>query len=136
MALDRTTARSIESLKKALRKAPITVAARIASRAAPVISGLAGDAYDAGMTVYGRPRPLSVEGKPLDLERTGDSRRAMAFIATGRDIRTARLPRYTKFLIGRYDILPNGPLPQGWRERITQIAAEVLLAEIRGGGAL
>jgi hypothetical protein len=126
--------RSLESLKRALKKLPITASARIAQRAAPEITGLAGGAYDSGMTVYGRPRPLGVDGKPLTLDRTGASREAMHFIATGRDIRTARLPRYTKYLIGKYDVLPNGPLPQLWRDRITAIAAEVLLADIRGGG--
>lgn len=123
---------TLNELKRRLRKLPITASARIATHAAPAISGLAGGAYDSGMTVYGRPRPLSVDGKPLDLERTGASRRAMHFIPTGRDIRTARLPRYTKYLIGKYDVLPNGPLPQVWRERITEIAAQVLLADLKG----
>ena len=125
--------RSLESLKRALRKLPITASARIAARAAPVITALAGGAYDSGTTVYGRPRPLGVDGKALSLERTGASRRAMAFIATGRDIRTARLPRYTRYLIGKYDVLPNGPLPAEWRARMTDIAAQVLLDQIRGG---
>jgi hypothetical protein len=126
----RAALRTIDALKKSLRKLPITASARIASRAAPAMSSLAGGSYDAGQTVYGRPRPLSVDGKPLDLHRTGASRRAMNFIPTGRDIRTARLPEYTRYLIGRYSVLPNGPLPVAWRERLTQIAAEVLYEQI------
>lgn len=94
------------------------------------MSGLAGDAYDSDQTVYGTARPQSVNGGPLSLHRTGASREAMAFIATGRDIRTRILPKYTKYLIGKYDVLPNGPLPPLWRETLTDLAAHVLYDEI------
>jgi len=134
MAVDAAALRSIRSLKRALSKAPITSVARIASRAAPAMSELAGTAFDAGQTVYGSARPRSVEGDALTLERTGATRRAMAFVATGRDIRTTRLPRYARWLIGRFDILPNGPLPLVWRERLREIAARVLYDQIHGGG--
>lgn len=125
--------RTLGRLKAALRKLPITASARIATQAAPAITDLAGGAYDSAQTVYGRARPRSVDGKALSLDRTGDTRRALAFIATGRDIRTARLPQYARYLIGKYDILPNGPLPAAWRARMTEIAARVLTAEIEGG---
>lgn len=134
MPIDAAGLRSLRSLKRALTKIPITATARIAARAAPEMSELAGTAYDSGKTVYGRPRPRSVDGRALTLERTGASRRAMQFSATGRDIRTAPLPRYTRYLIGKYDVLPNGPLPLEWRERLREIAARVLLGEIHGGG--
>jgi hypothetical protein len=130
--------RSLGALKRALRNMPITASARIAARAAPEITTLAGGAYDSGHTVYGLPRPQGVNGDELTLERTGKSRAAMRFSATGRDIRTVPLPRYTKYLIGKYDVLPNGPLPPIWRETITDIAAQVLHAQIfgaSGGGA-
>lgn len=135
MAVDTAALRSINSLKAALRRLPITSVARIAARGAPAMSELAQDAHSSGKTVYDRPRPLSVDGEALSLERTGDTKRALQFVATGRDIRTARLPRYAKYLIGKYDLLPNGPLPQAWRERLRDIAAEVLLDEIHRGGA-
>jgi hypothetical protein len=111
---------------------PVSVSARIASRAAPVTTDLAGSAYDSGRTVYGSARPLSAEGQPLDLVRTGASRAAMRFIATGRDIRTALLPRYTRYLIGRYDVLPNGVLPATWSGALTTIAREEIEAQLRG----
>lgn len=126
--------RSINALKNALKQLPITATARIAARAAPAMSGLAGDAYDSDRTVYGTARPQSVNGGPLSLKKTGASREAMAFIATGRDIRTRILPRYTKYLIGKYDVLPNGPLPPLWRETLTDLAARVLYDEIHGEG--
>lgn len=134
MPVDAAGLRSLRALKQALSKLPITATARIAERAAPEMSELAGGAYDSGRTVYGKARPRSVDGRELSLEKTGASRRAMRFSATGRDIRTAILPRYTKYLIGKYDVLPNGPLPLEWRERLREIAARVLYDEIHKGG--
>lgn len=125
--------RSLQALKRNLKALPITISARIAARAAPVISGLAGDGFDSGATVYGAARPQSVDGKELSLKRSGATRDALQFIATGRDIRTARLPRYAKYLIGRYDILPNGPLPMGWRARLAGISTEVIDAAVKEG---
>lgn len=130
MAIDAAGLRSINALKRSLKKLPITSVARIAARAAPAMTDLAGGAYDSGQTVYGKPRPPGVDGQALSLERTGASRRAMAFAATGRDIRTKPLPRYTRYLIGKYDVLPNGPLPAAWRERLNDIAARVLYEAI------
>lgn len=136
MAVDAAALRSINALKKALRRLPVTSVARIASRAAPAMSALAQDAHASGRTVYDRPRPRGVDGDSLSLERTGATRAALQFVATGRDIRTAKLPRYARYLIGKYDLLPNGPLPAAWRERLQAIAAQVLYDEIkRGGGA-
>lgn len=136
MPIDAAGLRSIRSLKKALQRLPITATARIAARVAPTMSDLAQGAHASGQTVYGRPRPKGVDGDSLSLERTGATQRALHFIATGRDIRTTTLPKYARFLIGKYDLLPNGPLPATWRERMRDIAARVLYDELhRGGGA-
>lgn len=133
MAIDARGLRSIQSLKRVLQKLPITATARIAAGAAPAMSDLAQGAHSSGKTVYDRPRPRGVDGEALSLDRTGATKRALQFLATGRDIRTTTLPRYAKFLIGKYGLLPNGPLPQAWRERLRDIAARVLLDEIRRG---
>lgn len=126
--------RSLHSLKRALKKLPISASARIAARSAPAMSQLAGQAFDAGQSVYGPARPRGVDGQALTLEKTGRTRASLEFRATGRDIRLTRLPEYARYLIGRYDILPNGPLPTSWRERMTDIAAQVLHDEIFGAG--
>lgn len=128
--------RTLRSLRKALNKLPITASARIAARAAPEMTALAGASYDAGRTAYGTPRPKGVDGRKLDLVQSGASRRAMRFGATGRDIRTGALPRYTRYLIGKYDVLPNGPLPAEWRAKLTDIAARVLYDAIHGAGGV
>ncbi len=125
---------TLRALKRSLAKLPLTTAATIARYAAPEVSALTREAYDADRTVYGKPRPRGVDGDKLDLVRTGASRRATRFEATGTQMRTAVLPRYTKYLIGKYDVLPNGPLPALWRERMTEIAARVINERIFGAG--
>lgn len=124
--------RSLRAVRKALAKLPITASARIAQRAAPGVSNLAREAYDSGRTVYGLPRPKSTDGKDLDLVRTGASRRAAQFTAEGTQMRTHVLPRYTRYLIGRYDVLPNGPLPQAWQALLRETAAQIIHAELFG----
>lgn len=123
----------MQSLRRAVAKMPATSAARIAAQAAPEVSALTRQAFDSETTVYASPRPKSADGKPLTLVRSGASREALRFVAEGTRMRTAVLPPYTRYLIGRYDVLPNGPLPAEWRERLNEIAAEVLYDQIFGG---
>ena len=86
--------RTLQALKRSLAKLPFTATAKIAARSAPAMSELAGEAYDSGDSVYGGARPNSVEtGAALTLRKSGATRDAMTFIATGRDIRLTRLPR-------------------------------------------
>ena len=95
---------------------------------------LALGSFDSGQTAYDTARPRSVDGKPLSLEKSGAFRRAISFVATGRDIRLTRLPEYGGYLIGKYRALPNGPLPVAWRDQMTEIAAHVLHDQIFGVG--
>lgn len=124
---------SLQALKRNLKALPITVSARIAGQAAPAISVLAVGGFDSGRTVYERPRPRGADGDELSLVRTGATRNALRFIATGTSIRTARLPKYARWLIGRFGILPNGPLPLNWRDRLHAIAGAVIGDELHRG---
>ena len=118
--------RTLAALRRSLKKLPITASARIAQRYAPEATALARAAFDAGQTVYGEPRPRSVDGGPLTLRRTGATEDALRFIATGRDVRVSKFPTYVRYLIGKYRVLPNGRLPTEWRERLTDIAVQAL----------
>ncbi len=126
--------RTLAALKRAIKAMPATTAARIAARSAPAMTRLALGSFDSGQTAYDTARPRSVDGKPLSLEKSGAFRRAISFVATGRDIRLTRLPEYGGYLIGKYRALPNGPLPVAWRDQMTEIAAQVLHDQIFGVG--
>jgi hypothetical protein len=114
----------MKALQKNLRKLPITIAHDIAQRAAPKMTDLTRGDFDAGTTVYGQPRPRGVDGAPLDLERTGATRRALMFTATGMIVRAVLGTKYARYLIGKYDILPNGALPVKWRAELQKLVSE------------
>ena len=127
---------TLRSLKHALQQLPKTASARIASQAAPEVSALTRAAFDDGHTVYGQERPRGVDGQELALVKSGATREAVRFVANGTQMRTAVLPRYTKYLIAKYECLPPGraPLPLAWRERMNAIAEQVLRGQLPRSG--
>lgn len=112
---------SLRDLKTSLRRMPISLAHSVASRAAPAITGLAVDAYHSGRTVYGEPRPAGVDGQALTLQRSGATLATLRFIAAGTIVRCVLGTPYARYLIGRYGILPSGPLPAAWDRRIAAL---------------
>lgn len=115
---------SIRGLKKSLRALPLTVAHDVTQRAAPEMTREAETAFAAGRTVYGRSRPLGVDGDRLSLQKTGAAKRVLRFRSSGTQLRSVIGPNYVRYLIGKYDILPNGPLPTGWSRRLGVIVSE------------
>lgn len=115
---------SVRGLRQTLRKMPVTVAHDVARRASPKMTDLTRASFDTGSTVYDQPRPRGVDGQPLDLERTGATRRALNFTATGTIVRAVLGTNYARYLIGKYDILPNGALPPRWRQSLEKIVSE------------
>lgn len=112
---------SVQGLKRALRKLPTTIAHDVAQRVAPALTQESRDAFGGGRTVYGEPRPLSVDGTPLTLRKTGTVAAMLSFTATGTIVRAVLATDYARFLIGKYLILPNGLIPASWSTRLTNI---------------
>ena len=111
---------TLRAWAKSLRQLPRTMAADIATGAAPVLTTEAQSAFESGQSVYGEPRPAGVDGRPLTLEKTGATKAGLKFRSTGTIVRCVLGPPYSKYLI-RYGILPNGPLPVGWSRKIDGI---------------
>lgn len=126
---------NVQRLQKALRQSPASVAVAAAAKAAPYMTTETRTALHSGRTVYDETRPASVDGGALSLRRTGAMWDALAFAADGRLLRTREFPlaagharptQYVKYLIGRYRILPNGPLPLAWQTHLRGLlAAEI-----------
>jgi len=112
--------RSIARMKKTIRELPRTVAVDVARRAAPALTDLTRQAFDAGQSVYGEARPQGVDGKPLTLDRTGAVKAQLRFVQIGTVLRCALGPKYARYLI-RYGILPNGALPSSWQRKLGDI---------------
>lgn len=116
--------KSLRELAKRLQASPKVLAQRTAARVAPVLSSLAQTAYDAGTTVYGDGRPAGVHGDALDLFESGRTRGFLGFAATGTQVRCVINTRASRYLIGKYRILPMGALPFAWSQAIGKMAAE------------
>jgi len=112
----------LRSFKSALQAMPRTLAADVATRAAPEMTDLTQSAFSSGQSVYGTSRPAGVDGQPLDLERTGATKAQLRFVSIGTVVRCVLGPPYAKYLI-RYGILPNGALPVAWAARLRTLVA-------------
>ena len=103
-----------------LRALPVTMAASVATEAAPAMTSLTQGAYAGGQTVYGDARPRGVDGERLTLHKTGATEAGLNFINIGTIVRCVLPNKYQRFLI-RYGILPNGGMPAAWRAKLDQI---------------
>ncbi len=114
---------TFNKLRAHLKSLPRTVAAQVAGRAAPALTDLTQQAFDGGRDVYGVARPQSeTTGEALTLKRSGKAEAALRFVAVGTVVRCVfgGVP-YLKYLVGRYRVLPNGPIPVGWRAKLGEI---------------
>lgn len=115
---------SLKGLKQTIRALPVTIAADVAKRGAPALSGEARGAFDSGQTVYGEARPAGVDGGQLTLVKSGATRDALRFVSIGTIVRCVLPTRWARFLIGKYGILPNGALPVDWSKRLAAVVAD------------
>lgn len=121
------SASTMRGVKRQIAELGVDVARRVAARAAPAVTSLAGSAWDSGRNVYGDSRPLGVAGNQLSLVRTGAARSAIAIVQIGASIACSLGVPYARYLIGRYKILPVGDrtgVPWAWRSAISAIAKQ------------
>ena len=120
---------SIREFKGRLAELPLSVAHEIAQQAAPLLTSLAQEAYDAGRNVYGDVRKKGIDGQDLTLVDTGATRRTVVFVANGRIIRAHLGPKYAKYLIGKYKILPIGDrtkMPANWSRALEELGRTII----------
>lgn len=124
----------LSRMKATLRALPTSVAHVVAQRAAPLLTNLTQSAFAAGRNVYGDERPRGKGGRVLDLEVTGDARRTLRFTSSGTLVRCVLGKRYIKYLIGKYQVLPNGgrSVPAEWERNLTRTAEDVFREQVRG----
>lgn len=115
------SARPFDHFKAQLRELALSVQHEGARRAAPMLTTLTQVAYGTGKTVYGEPRPAGVDGRRLDLRQSGDAQAALRFVSDGTQVRCKLGTTYTRYLVGKYRVLPNGPLPAGWHRELNAI---------------
>jgi hypothetical protein len=119
----------VSDIKRAINDLPRSVAHDVAQRAAPALTAMTREAYDGGRSVYGEARPASkVTGAALTLKKTGAVARQLGATVTGTVVRFVLGPKYSKYLIGKYGILPNGGLPAAWSEKLSELVKSFKVA--------
>jgi hypothetical protein len=112
---------TLRKLNAHLRTLPTSVAHEAAKRAAPMLTGMTREAFSSKRSVYGEARPTGKGGSVLSLRRKGDTERELRFVANGTIVRCVLGPKYARFLIGKYGILPNGAMPVAWSRRLKDL---------------
>lgn len=115
--------RKIRTLARTLRELPRTIAAHTAKEGAPVLTAELQGTYESRRNAYGDPNPVGENGEQLTLKDSGDLDAALDFTATGSVMKTKTLPRYARYLIGKYGVLPNNnvAIPIAWSRRLDAI---------------
>lgn len=117
---------TIRKLKKNIKAMPRSVAHAVAKKTGPVLNFKTRRAFTLGQNVYGGAWPKSrTDGQQLTLVESGAVSRMLAFAVAGSKIRAVLGPKYAKYLIGRYGILPNGAMPTTWERAIQGMVTEL-----------
>lgn len=111
-------------LKRTLKTLPTTIAVDVAARAGPAMTDQARGAHGSRRGVYGDAYPVGVDGQQLDVRRTGAVASGLGFRATGTQIRCVLDQKYARYLVGKYNVLPNGAIPEGWRRELATIVKQ------------
>lgn len=114
----------LRKLQKRLNKFPVSLVHNVAKKTSPALTSKAKADFSAGRTVYGDVRPRGVNGRPLDLVRTGATLSQLGFRTSGTRVRCVLLEPYAPYLIGKYRILPMGRMPLIWAKRIQAFVEE------------
>lgn len=104
----------------------------VADKAAPAVTDLAGQAFDAGRSVYGEAYAPNKDGSTRTLRRTGNLRAQVRFVRLGTKIRCVLGVKYAKYHI-KNGILPRGgaALPTTWTATIKRLAGSELEQHMR-----
>lgn len=123
---------SLRAFAQRLRGLPRELAIKVAKDAAPALTAVARQTFDAGEDAFGVPWTPREDGKRATLVKSGTMAAKIAYVAIGTIIRVALGVSYAKYQVGRRPIFPrqNEQLPASYvavLEQKTQAAALSIL---------
>ena len=123
---------SLRAFTKSLRALPKVVAQRVTSAAAPAITALALQTFDAGENPYGEEWAPGDEGQRVTLHKTGALENQIHYVAIGTKLRVALGVPYAKFQIGKRPVFPRqgDPLPDPYVEALTDATQQACKAAL------
>lgn len=126
------TVASLQKFSADLRRLPTVVAQQVAAAAAPVITALAKQTFDAGENSYGVTWAPAKDGSKVTLKKSGSLARTVKYVAIGTRLRVALGVKYAKYQIGKRPVTPRQgqELPVAYVRALHRVAVNVCRREM------
>jgi hypothetical protein len=123
---------SLSQFANDLRRLPRVVAIKVAVEAAPILTELAKQTFNAGETPYGVNWREGVQGQRVTLDKTGALKRYIHYVAIGTRLRVALGVPYAKYQIGKRPVFPKqaGALPPLYVAALKRSVARIAKEEL------
>jgi hypothetical protein len=128
--------RSLDQFSKQIKRLPKETAAKAAKIAAPEITRLGHETFDAGEDAYGNTwKPLK-DGAPATLHKTGAMEEHLEYEAVGPKLKVKLGVKYARYQIGKRPVFPKrGKLPDEYIAVLQRAAVDVMRVELAKAGA-
>lgn len=123
---------SLQKFSADLRRLPTVVAQKVAAAAAPVLSELVQQTFNAGEDAYGNAWAPGAEGQRITLKKSGGLSRGLYYVAIGTRLRMRLAVAYAKYQVGKRPVAPRqgGALPTDYVRALQRVAVDVCKAEL------
>ncbi len=123
---------SLAQFAAKLRQLPTIVAQKVAAQAAPVLTSLVQETFDASENAYGTSWSPGAEGQIVTLKKSGALSRGLSYVAVGTKLRMRLAVSYAKYQVGRRPVAPpqGGSLPVAYSDALARVAASVIKTEL------
>lgn len=127
---------SLNRFAATLRALPTTLAQRVAAAAAPALSELAQESFDASTDPYGAPWPPAKDGGTVTLRATGTLEKFLHYVVSGTRLRVSLGVDYAKYQIGKRLVFPRaGLLPPKYAAKLEEITVREAQDALAARGA-
>lgn len=123
---------SLADFAARLRKLPTVVAIEVAKAAAPVMTALVLQTFEAGTDAFGGSWKIREDGTRATLKRSGALAKNVKYVAIGTKLRIALGVAHARYNIGTRPIAPKQGqgLPAAYARELQRVTAEVCRREL------
>ncbi len=117
---------SLTQFQQDLRRLPTTVAIEVAAKAAPVLTALVHETFNASEDAYGGLWAPGFDGRKVTLRKSGGLYANVAYTAVGTKIRLRLGVKYARFQVGKRPVAPRGGLPVAYSQALARLTVEAV----------
>jgi hypothetical protein len=123
---------SIAKFSQDLRRLKKTVAQEVARAAAPVLTSLALQTFEASQNPWGNLWAPGSDGKRVTLRKSGALASKIKYVSNGTKLRVALGVAYARYQIGKRPVFPTqgGRLPAEYSRALERTAVKVVRREM------